>query len=354
MKKVKGPRKLLAIVGVLAMLSAMLVPAAVFADEDTAGGSFTAGNNAPTITSVEVIPAAGGSPLTSMTPFVAYKAKIVANDINTVDDIDQVRVAIAFDSDNSDPTADPGETGNTQTLVCLKWVKSGDSWTISPTGGTPATTWSLTEGSCTKPDAAGMLLTQGTWEFYFTVGKVATEGTGGAGAGVPGWDVFGEVKDEGTPVEMWDDRDLAMTWYGEITVNTVSTSFGDTVALGSDFSANVGDTAISIDYIANGPYDEEIKASTPWTDGTYNVVLSADDSPGDNEFALKADDTADVGTAVLVLSASFTPIDETGLITDDDGDAVTANNLWLKLGSSQVMSGVSFAGTITYQIADGS
>lgn len=112
-------KRFMSIVAALGLvLTLALVPMAspVMAAEDTASGSFQVGNVAPTITSVEVIPAAGGSAVSSMTPGTAYKAKIVVNDANTVNDTAQVRVAIVFDSDDSDPTTDPGETGNTQTL----------------------------------------------------------------------------------------------------------------------------------------------------------------------------------------------------------------------------------------------
>jgi hypothetical protein len=345
-------KKFVSIVATLGLMLALaLVPMAppVMAAEDTATGSFTVGNAAPTITSVEVIPAAGGSAVTSMTPGTAYKAKIVVNDANTVNDTAQVRVAIVFDSDDSDPATDPGETGDTQTLACLKWVKSTDTWSISPTGGTPATTWSITSGSCTKP--SDMNLTTGTWEFYFTVGKAATEGTGGAGNA--GWDLFGEVNDEGTPVEMWDDRDLAMEWYGEVTVNTASVDWGS-VSPGMDFAE--GDPSeevnISVTYLANGDYDEKVGASQNWTSVSGNATLNTTASPGTNEFSLKADDTSTLTSAVNVTaSPTYAAIDNTGTQTDDDGEDVTTNSLWLKLGTS--FNEATYTGTIYYQVANG-
>jgi len=345
-------RKFVSIVATLGlMLALVLVPMAppVMAAEDTATGSFTVGNAAPTITSVEVIPAAGGSAVTSMTPGTAYKAKIVVNDANTVNDTAQVRVAIVFDSDDSDPATDPGETGDTQTLACLKWVKSTDTWSISPIGGTPATTWSITSGSCTKP--SDMNLTTGTWEFYFTVGKVATEGIGGAGNA--GWDLFGEVNDEGTPVEMWDDRDLAMEWYGEVTVNTASVDWGS-VSPGMDFAEGdpSEEAGISVTYLANGDYDEKVGASQNWTSVSGNATLNTTASPGTNEFSLKADDTTNLASAVNVTaSPTYAAIDNTGTQTDDDGEDVTTNSLWLKLGTS--FNEATYTGTIYYQVANG-
>jgi len=335
--------------GLVLILTLAPMAPPVMADEGTATGSFQVGNVAPTITSVEVIPAAGGSAVTSMTPGTAYKAKIVVNDANTVNDTAQVRVAIVFDSADSDPATDPGETGNTQTLACLKWVKSTDTWSISPTGGTPATTWSITSGNCTKP--ADMTLTTGTWEFYFTVGKVATEGTGGAGNA--GWDLFGEVNDEGTPVKMWDDRDLAMEWYGEVTMNTGSINWGS-VSPGMDFAE--GDPSeevnISVTYLANGDYDEKVGASQNWTSASGNATLNTTASPGAGEFSLKADDIGTLTSAVNVTaSPTYVTIDDTGTQTDDDGEDITTNSLWLKLGTP--FTDATYTGTIYYQVANG-
>lgn len=348
----KTLKTLLSIAAALMLLVALVVPVAFADEDDTVPGSFAAANVAPTITSVEVIAAGGGGPaLTGMTPGTSYRAKIVANDANTVNDIDQVRVVIKFDSGDSDPGGDPGETGDTQTQACLKWVKSGDVWSISPTGGSPATTWSLTAGSCVKP--SDMTQTSGTWEFYFTVGKVATEGLGGSGQN--GWDLFGEVNDEGTPVEMWDDRDLAMDWYGEIAVSTTDVDWGS-VSPGMDFAE--GDPSeeadISITYLANGAYDEKVAASGSWTGApSGTATLSSGGSPGTNEFSLKADDTGTLTSAVLVdASPTYTTIDDTGTQTDDDGEDVTSNSLWLKLGTP--FTDATYSGTIYYQIADGS
>lgn len=334
----------ISILAVLVLL-VTLVPAAAFAlttGEST--GSFTVGNVAPTITSVEIIPAGGGSAVTGMTPGVAYKAKIVAGDANTVEDIDQVRVAIVFDGTDADPTADPGEVGNTQNLACLKWVKSSDTWSISPVGGD--TTWSLTPASCTKP--GNMSLNTGTWEFYFMVGKVATVGSGGNGN--PGWDLFGEVKDEGTPVEAWGDRDLSMDWYGEITVGNSTVDWGS-VTPGTGFADGVNEQGgISVKYIANGNYQEQVKSEASWTGITQTATFDEGGSCATaNEFSLKAYTSDTFGSAVQVTLAGAT-IDNAGTQTVEAGNTVATNDLWLKLAS--VFTIDTYSGTITYVVAN--
>jgi hypothetical protein len=335
----------------------------------------------------------------------------VAGDANTVEDIDQVRVAIVYTAAASDPTADPGETGNTQTLACLKWVKIDDAWTISSpsgvinytftvtaasanagdtytnnsatftvlstisgtttlicsgtgaplasgdltrtfgTGTTPivfsaftsadATTWSITSGSCTKPSNMGLIT--GTWEFYFTVGKVATEAVGSHPNA--GWDLFGEVKDEGDPVEAWGNTDLAMEWYGAVTVNNGTAAFGD-VALGVDDDPS---SPVSVTYISNGEYSEQVKSSSPWTATGGSVALNTSGTPTGGQFSLKADDDAIETGFAQVLTATFVSIAEDESLTLEAGDLTANNTLWLTLGSSAIPVG-TYTGTVYFKI----
>jgi hypothetical protein len=68
-----------------------------------------------------------------------------------------------------------------------------------------------------------------------------------------------------------------MNWYGEITVSTLTIDFGS-VALGSDFADNpLSD--ISITYICNGDYQQQIRASSPWTADGFSVALDAAGEP---------------------------------------------------------------------------
>lgn len=328
----------------LVLLLGLLPGVAFAATEGVTSGSFGAANEPPTITSLHIIPAGGGLPVTGMTPGVSYKAEIVVGDVNTLDDIDQIRVCIVFDGTDTDPTADPGVTGNTQNLVCLKWLKIGDAWSISPTAG--GTTWSITTLSCTR--TANMALSTGTWEFYFTVGKVATEGPGGVG--VAGWDLFGAVNDAGTPVTAWGDRDLAMDWYGAIAVNTGTVPFG-AVDPGTGFAEDTNELGnISVTYIANGNYGQKVKSANIW-EGVTNDATFDDGGTCSTakQFSLKADVDATLDGATQVTIAGAT-ISSTGTQTVELGSTVTTNTLWLKLAS--VFPVDTYRGTITYIIAD--
>ena len=137
-----------------------------------------------------------------------------------------------------------------------------------------------------------------------------------------------------------------MNWYGEVTVNTPGVNFG-TVALGSDFSANPK-TGISVTYVCNGNYNQQVKVGAPWTGSGNSVFLNAAGSPGEGEFSLKTDDAASLGSAILV-STNYVTVD-TGTQTSESGNTVSTNTLWLKLGALGVPA-VTYSGTIYYGIS---
>jgi len=177
------------------------------------------------------------------------------------------------------------------------------------------------------------------------VGKVATETTGSAN-----WQIAAKVTDDSSQTAFAYDTDTAtndMNWYGEIAVTTTDVDFSS-VALGSDFSVNK-QTGISVTYICNGNYSEQVKSSSPWSGGGNSVTLNAAGSPGNGEFSLKAYSSDTYGSAVLATSTGYVPIG-TGTQTGESGTTVSANTLWLKLGASG-MPAVQYSGTIYYGIA---
>ncbi len=336
--------RMLGLLIAVGLLSVIVGQKAEAATTGTTQGSFTLGEAVPSVTSLHIIPAAGGSPVEALTPGVSYKAQIVAGDANTIDDIDQIRIAIVLDPTDTDPQTDPGETGETKTLAVMKWVKSGDVWSISPS---TSTTWSITAASCTKP--SDMQQASGTWEFYFTVGKVATEAAGETNNA--GWDLFGEVYDGTSYVEFWGDRDLAMEWYGEVTVNTTSVNFG-TPVLGSGFADGTNEVNnISVKYLANGDYDEKISCQSQWT-GSPSGAANFDDTgncSSANQFSLKACRTDSFSSAIQVTTDGVF-LDQTGVQTDESGNPVDTNTLWLKIASSFTQA--TYTGTITFSIGN--
>ena len=336
-------RTLISIAVALALVLALMPTVALAAEEGTSTGSFTLGNALPTVNTValwdtEATPAAA----TAMDPQVEYNDKVNVTDTNTLDTLQTVTVTIFYDANGTYDAGDVPGDGNVQIAAILTWTNAEpNTWTIDGVSG--GGSWSIVSGNCVEPTLTPD--TTGTFEFHFIPGKVATETDA-----TSKWHIYAEAADSaGTGDNYQDNR--TMNWYGEVTNVTGAVSFGS-VALGS--TNTVSTTAVSAKYIANGAYDEQVKASSPWVGQTSATELTLDTtgSPGAAEFSLKADDDDTVADAVQVLSASYTAIDETGTITAEAGDTVD-NYLWLSLGASGIPA-EEYQGTIYYLIANGS
>ena len=326
---------------VIVLLLATALPGVVLAAvEGTSTGSFTASNATPSVTSVALWTTGGGAAATdTMTPLVQYNVKVAVTDNNTLDDLSTVTVYLYHDADGTYDTGDRPGTGNTQTCAILTWTNGG-GWSIDPDA---STTWAIVSGSCTAPTLTN---SSGTYEFNFTPGKVSTE-TPGAGE----WHIYA-VADDGTATGDSYQEDRELNWYGEITSLTATVSFG-TVALGCTSSIS---GTVSATYIANGAYDEQVKSGATWTGQSTAATLSlctSGTSPAAAEFAMTTDDDGTEAGAELVLSASYTSIDEAGTQTGEAGDTAGNNHLWLYLGSSNIPA-EEYQGTVYYQISDGS
>ena len=338
----KAKRILVSILASLALLLVLAPMTALAADSGTTTGTFDAGNSNPTVDAVALYESDQSTTATAMNPQTQYAVKVTVTDANTLNDLSTVTVAIFHDTDGSYNVADVPGTGNVQTASILSLtVGASPTWQIDAVSGSGS--WSIETASCTQPTLTN---STGDFWFHFKPGKVATETTV-----TDKWHIYAEVDDGGgTPGDNYE-ANKTMSWYGEITVNTASASWGS-VDPGSDFAAN-SQTGISVTYIANGAYDEEIAASANWT-GTPSgtATLNYPGTPGANEFSLKANVSANLTTALMVnASPTYVTIDQTGVQTGESGDAVTTNALWLKLGTP--FTDASYSGTIYYKIADG-
>ena len=335
-------KMLISISVALALLLALMPTVALAAEEGTSTGSFTAGNSVPESVTVALWDTAGPAEATAMTPQMEYNVKVDVTDDNEMDDLSTVTVTIFYDADGTYAAEDVPVVGHTQTASILTWTNlETDTWTMDAVS--EAGSWSIVSGSCVPPS---MTATTGTFEFHFIPGKVATETDA-----TSKWHIYAEADDgTGTDDNYQDNR--TMNWYGEVTSVTGAVSFGS-VALGS--TDTISTSAVNATYIANGAYDEQVKAMTPWVGQTSATELTLDitGSPGAAEFSLKADDDNTLAGAVQVLSAAYTAIDETGILTDEDGDTPVDNYLWLSLGDSGIPA-EEYQGTIYYLIANGS
>jgi len=347
----KVPKKLFSMIGVFAMLAALLVPAAAllvpataFADDSGSSNvTFTAGNEVPGISNVTL--KQSGSPVSTMNPQEAtvYQVEVEATDANTMDDIDSIVLHIEYDT--NDTLTEPSGTIDPNSYVTITWTKP-TTWTLA--GGTN-TTWSITNGTV----ASDMDLTSGTWTFNFTAGKVATEI---AAVNTTGWDFCAKATDGGGSSNTSADAswllNQSMNWYGELNSLTSSAAFPE-IGLGEAWGDSNNITSpIVAKMIANGAYDEKIKtANTTWTGGGKAITMNTTGDPGDNEFALKNDDDLTVDGAVQVTAGYDLCGVDTGSITEEEGVEIS-NSLFIKLAADKIAQ-VEFAGIIYYQIVDG-
>jgi len=332
-------RTLISIAVALALVMA-LMPTVALAAEDTAGGSFTATGVTPTVTAIalwdtEATPAEA----TAMDPQVEYNVKVTVQDDNTLDDLDTLTVTIFYDANGTYDAGDVPVAGNVNTAAILTWTNATpDTWEIDAVSG--GGSWSIVSGSCVTPDLGN---SSDTFEFHFIPGAVATETDA-----TSRWHIYAEADDgTGTGDNHQDNR--TMNWYGQVTISEATIAFG-AVALGvvDDQSPN-----FVLTNIANGDYKLNLKADATWTGVTlWELSLdTVDENPGDAELALEADDDGTEADAQLVTDAYvlYTGHATDAGPTDEDGEDVLTNTLWLSLGSTGIVAD-DYSGTIYYQI----
>ena len=332
--------KLMKFMGILMSLAlfATLAPVA-WAAEDSVSGSFTPANVLPTVTLIEVYDDPGlTSPAASLTPQVYYFLRVTAGDGNTIEDIDQIDVEFFYDASGND-TAAPG-SGDPQTCGILTWDKDGggSEWTIDAGA---STTWEILSANCTKPSDMGVA--SDDWVFVFMAGTVATESVGAAD-----WDFYADAADDSGSGNLYE-RDREILWYGGISTSA-SANFG-TVNNGTGFADNVNEVnGVSVTYISNGNYDQQVKSDAIWTGTTDNATYDATGNCSSaQEFSLMAFITDTFGSVVQVDTTGVS-IDNTGTQTSEAGNEVATNTLWLKI--ALVFVNETYNGNITYIIAD--
>lgn len=338
----KMPSNLIPSISVTLVFLLVLMPNLVLsATEIPSTGSFTMSNADPSVTSVELwSTGASAAQATTMTPQIQYNVKVVVTDNNTLDDLGTVKVTVYYDADGTYDEGDRPGTGNTQSCAILTWTNGG-SFSIDPSA---STTWSVVSGSCSAPT---LTASTGTFEFHFKPGKVSTESIGD-----DEWHIYALATDGAAATGDNYQEDREVNWYGEISSITATTSFG-TVPLGCTGSPS---SAISITYISNAPYDEQVKSDATWVGQVSSGTLSLNTSgtaPGTAEFALKSDDDNTLADAVLVLSTPYTTINNSGTQTAEAGVTQASNTFWLWLGSAGIPN-EEHQGTLYYRIINGS
>jgi hypothetical protein len=328
----------------VAILSLLLVPAAYAAPTT---GSFTASAVKPVVDSIAVFSDSGLSiPVNmsaGMTPTTEYYAKLTVTCNNKLSYLDTVTATIYYDSAGTH--GPPSGGGDTQTLAVFTWHSSGTTWTKD--SGTPST-WTIETADCVAPALTGK---QGDWIFAFKPGKVAHQSITGTD-----WDAEGKAtskKPETSDPKYYTA--MAMNFFSEVSI-TGSVAWNPATLGMKYLDAPNSQVVTKVNYLANGNYDENIKSSATWTGTTMDVTLDESDPAGnppaaDGQFALKADDTATLASAVIVKNSTATAIDNTGTITGESGDDVATNNLWLSLSAAGIAP-ETYTGQIFYEIAN--
>jgi len=302
---------------------------------DYAEWTMVAYTRPPTVNSVTL-------PETSMTPQTQYSVTVVASHANKLSELSTVVLKLWYDSNGGIPSEGEYDaaTANTQTGAIITYTVATGTFTIQPSA---STTWVLETGEAfTVAEKAAQT---GDCIFRFRPGKVATETTGSAN-----WQVAAKATASTATGFSYDTTPgAAMNWYGEISLPSPSSVNWGEVDPGTDFGDPTRQGAISITYIANGDYDQRVRSTATWT-GTPsgNATLDATGNCANpDQFALKADDTDVLGTAVLV-NTSGVSIDNTGTQTSESGNTEASNYLWLKMAGT--FSQATYNGTITYTI----
>ncbi|MBN2098023.1 MAG: hypothetical protein JW753_00345 [Dehalococcoidia bacterium] len=319
---------------VIATVMALIVPrVAQAAESEGITGQFQISNENCTVSEVGLYEADETTAATEMTPQTEYAVKVTVADSGTLADLDTVVVTIFLD-DGDDSAGDVPVAGDAQTCCILTCtVDTAPTWDID--AGSP-TTWSENE---TPNDQPSLSAGSGDFWFHFVPGKVATESND--------WDIYVVATDDGAHTGTYYDNDPGeydMLWYGEIDVSGTPPNWGG-VLPGMDFSDGSAVETVTANYISNGNYDAAVATTATWS---TTAILSSDDTPDANEFALKAWSSDNLTAADLVTTtAGDCVIDNNGALTTEAGDDAT-NYLYLKLGTPFVDG--TYSGTITFHI----
>jgi hypothetical protein len=295
---------------VIAMVMALIMPkVAQAATEYSLSASILMGNGTIVTDNVGVWTVPDVS-TTSMTPQVAYDVKVGVWNSNTLNDLTTVTVILFYDADGTYAAGEESGANAEATRATFVWTNATDNFTT------------------------------GIFEFRITIGDVATQTVDPAR-----WHVYAVATDGASPASD-TAQGLTMQWYGAITVNTASVAWTSALP-GMDYSAS--DAAVSVTYVSNGHFHKAIKSdAASWTGGVGATQVNSD-NPGQQEFALRATDSATYGDAVLFFT-SYVGIGESATQTAESGTLETANTIWLKTGTPFVTG--TYSGAIYYQIAN--
>jgi hypothetical protein len=288
------------------------------------------------------------------------KVTVTDNDgiYNTVGGIKQLDIKMWYDQDGDDlngeimNTADQGTyvsktSHNPQDYVKISWDRA--SGAILSGGGS---TWELDLSKSIFPDTANETDPTFTFVFNLKIGKIAKEASN-----VHKWQIAAKVSD------MDDHSDyrafikgtslgLPMLFYGEVNVATNIVEW-NRIDKGGEFNAHPKEVT-GISYIANGYYDELIKADSAWANivDPNQTVPRTSDATTPNSFALKTNTIDDAATSTVIpVNESNHKLRSNQPASNIETPVPTSNFLFIKLNET-FHDSILYTGNITYGISN--
>ena len=327
---------------ILLVLLTALNPLSIAAaqSEQQAQGTFTIGNVAPVIVSVDVFMADETTPTTTLTPTQEFAIRVVVQDNNGWDDISRVRVVLLYDSQgNASVGTISFDDPNYQ--ATFEWTPSGGFTLIGPTGST----WAIntTASSATNSSSTELVL----W-FHVIIGKVAIEADGSN----TDWDIIVDVSDFSGATSSANLIGLAMAWYGEISLSTNQVDWGALNLGDTDVGyTNMNTNPVTMTIITNGvSYEVDIRATSPWVGQTTNdnATLSTDTVLSSGEFMLKANTENNTTGAIQVVTTYSALVTNAPGPTNETGDPYQLY-MWISVATTGLRPD-TYVGTIFVQV----
>jgi hypothetical protein len=287
----------------------------------------------------------------AFTPQMTYRFTLGVSDEDTLEDIESIQVHFYFDEFVATAT-----TNNDSTYVVLEWSFTNQNFVLV-TNSSFTTSWNVERSSTpTLGDKSGdftfdlkmSMVARFSNTAEWRVGLVVVDGLEASG--------YEPKAVEHPTIGISADNPLTvgasgfdMQFFGLIKIPAGTTAIWNSVRPNMEFGAEGSKFSLeNINYIANGQYNREIKASPIWeiegsmaADGSTSAALTIDlNKVGESSqssdaqlFAIKALDSDTVASGVIVPGGTNTEAFNTDItFTNEEGVDVTVY-LWLAISS---------------------
>ena len=231
----------------------------------------------PVVESVTLVGIGLDAEVTAMTPLSPYRMRVIASDVNTINDILQIEFHIYYSSDGSSWDADE--------LAIYVWDKT-TGWSMG--NGATTTTWELLVADCVVP----VNYNSGTGEWYlaFKPGKLAQANA------TQSWYCSATASDAEKSGSGVGSTGASMAVYSAMGFDIAGITFGDIeqgILPGSaGFITAPATGYLTISVISNAQYSLGVKSAPTWSDGGSNMLTLSGLTgvpPGNAKFSLEID-----------------------------------------------------------------